>query len=202
VENEEEARLRIHATIKAALNRSIDSAQPISPGVIDEAVEELLPIWAIPVTVANTPGKVAAFLPFNYVIRDDDLKLVDTAFSVLTTAAGVGYFIPQLGFGVTSALTVPITGIIIALLRLLHNLRLSTRLDERDYAIMVLLARASQDGLSEQVLLDTLHSSFPDMTSDDVKERLAALAACASANGSKVILVWKDEHERWHTNGV
>ncbi len=110
--------------------------------------------------------------------------------------------LPQLGFDPAKGLAAAITGVVVALLRLLHNLKLSLHLENRDYAIVALLAHARQDGLSGQALLEELHASFPDMTVEDLEQRLAALTACATVSGTKTALVWKDGREHWHANGV
>lgn len=200
--NENEARWHVCRTIASACSRGTGSTEPIPARLIEEVADELLPIWETPAEVAGIPGKVGALLPFNYVIPDQDLKLVETGFSVLTAAAGAGYFLPQLGFDPAKGLAAAITGVVIALLRMLHNLKLSVHLENRDYATVALLARVRQDGLSEQAILEQLHPSFPDMTIEELKQRLVALTACATVKGTKTALVWKDGHEHWYANGV
>ncbi|MEQ1622590.1 MAG: hypothetical protein ABL919_14375 [Methylococcales bacterium] len=200
--NEDEARSHVCNIINNSCSHSSSSTESIPARLIEEIVDELLPIWETSPEVAGPPGRIGALLPFNYVIPDQDLKLVDTGFSVLTAVAGAGYFLPQLGFDPTKGLAATITGTMVVLLRLLHNLKLSVHLESRDYAIMTLLTHVRQDGLSKQALLEGIHISFPDMTNEELEQRLAALTACATLRGTKTALVWKDEQEHWHTNGV
>jgi hypothetical protein len=200
--NEDEARLCVCRAVASACNRGSDSMKPIPERLIEEIADELLPIWEMPVEVAGIPGKVGALLPFNYVIPDQDLKLVETGFSILTAAGGASYFLPQLGFDPAKGLAATITGVVVALLRMLHNLKLSVHLENCDYAIVALLVRVRQDGLTEQALLEQLRPSFPDVTIEELKQRLMGLTACATVKGTKTALIWKDGHEHWHPNGI
>ena len=146
--NEVEARDRIREAVLPWLQDSGDSLERS----LDEAADGLLAIWQVSEDVARSPGSVGAWLPFRYVIPDEDLKLVETAFSVLTTAAGVGYFMPHLGFDPTKGVVEAITAVVVAILRMLHNLRLSVRLTPEDYAIVALLAGARAKGLGADEL--------------------------------------------------
>lgn len=127
--DEDQARDLLSSAIAAGLHRVEHS---LSTDGIEDLAAELLPLWEQRPAAAPTPGKLAALLPFRYVIPDRDLKVVETCFSVLTTAAGAGFLIPELGADPTKGLAAPITGIIVAVLKLAQNLRLAVQLQPRD----------------------------------------------------------------------
>jgi hypothetical protein len=200
--NEDEARQRISETIRSALGRVQEAPGITSEGQIEEAVDQLLPIWQTPVEVAKPPGGIHAFLPFNYVIPDQDLKLLDTTFSVVAAAATIGYLVPALGFDPIKGVAAALTAAVIAILRLLHNLKLAVPLEDLDHAIVSLLACVPEEGLTSQAAHKALSLSLPELTVEEVERRLNSLAACPTASGAKTALVWKDNDERWHPNGL
>src|SRR5258708_14434477 len=84
--------------------------------------DELLPIWKQQAESAPTPGRIAALLPFKYVIPNQDLKLVETLFSVMTTASGIGFLLPSLGYDLKNGVAAAASGLIVAVLKLYRNL--------------------------------------------------------------------------------
>ena len=150
--------LKIASVIASSLERAEQLNNAATTLEIDAAVDELLPLWKVESEVAQTPGKIGALLPFRYVIPDQDLKLVDTAFSVFTASAAVSYFIPQIGFDPAKGGVAAITGITIAVLRMLHNLRLAVHLEKRDHVIVIALAASRPKGLSAPAILKGLQS--------------------------------------------
>lgn len=196
--NEIEARSRIQETLFPLISNHDQENQ----SAIDDATSELLVVWRVRDDVAQTPGRAGALLPFRYVIPDEDLKLVETIYSVLTTAAGVGYFLPHMGFDPTKGVVAALTGIMVAILRVVGNLRLAVRLTPEDYAIVALLAAARSKGLALDELFAGYSPSFPNVSIEQAEHRLEALCACARENGEKVALVWKDGEGRWHANGI
>ncbi|KAJ3066222.1 hypothetical protein HK102_007703, partial [Quaeritorhiza haematococci] len=187
--DEDEARSRL-----AAILDGVPGTEP--------AIDELLPLWRVEAEVARTPGKIGALLPFRYVIPDQDLKLLETAFDVLKASAAAGYFVPQLGYDPAKGVVVAITGVTVAILRILHNLKLAVHLERCDHAILVALASDRVDGMSVPVLLEGLQPSFAELTKEQLERRLDALTACATVSGTKSALVWKDGKGNWHANGV
>ena len=164
--DEDQARDLVSSAIAAGLHRVEHS---LSTAGIDDLAAELLPLWEQRLAAAPTPGKLAALLPLRYVIPDQDLKVIETCFSVLTTAAGAGFLIPQLGADPTKGLAAPITGIIVAVLKLAQNLRLAVRLQPRDYATVALLSKARGDGLNVPALLDALRPSWPEVSAESLE---------------------------------
>ena len=197
--DEDQARDLVSSAISAGLDRV---EHPLSMARIEDLSAEFLPLWEQQPAVAQTPGKLAAMLPLRYVIPDQDLKVLETCFSVLTTAAGAGFLIPQLGADPTKGLAAPITGIIVAVLKLAQNLRLAVRLQPLDYATVALLSKARADGLTIAALLEALRPSWPEVTAESIKTSLIAMTACATIAGTKAALVWKDDAGNWRANGI
>jgi hypothetical protein len=196
--NEEEALTLIYTM----LEKSGTAEVKFSAVELERSSEELLPIWKKQTESAPIPGKVGALLPFNYVIPDQDLKLVETVFSVMTTASGVGFLLPSLGYDPQKGVAAAVTGVIVAILKLYRNLKLSVRLDDTDYGIVALLSHAQNKGISVQEITDKLKMCFPAIRTDSVSKRLNGLTACSTLSGTKTALTWKDASERWHVNGV
>ena len=197
--DEDQARDFVSSAISAGLRRV---EHPLSTARVDDLAAELLPLWEQQPAVAPTPGRLAALLPLRYVIPDQDLKVLETCFSVLTTAAGAGFLIPQLGSDPTKGLAAPITGIIVAVLKLAQNLRLAVRLQPLDYATVALLSKARADGLTIAALLEALRPSWLEVSAESIEASLTAMTACATVAGTKVALVWKDDIGNWRANGI
>lgn len=196
--DEDQARDLVSSAIASGLR--LRDRQPTQAQIEDFAAE-LLTLWKEQPSAAPGPRSLGALLPARYVIPDHDLKVVETCFSVLTAAAGASYFLPQLG-GAAKGIAAPITGIIVAALKLVYNLRLAVRLEPRDYAVVALLSKARADGLSTTALLEALRPSFPDLSEHALESNLKAMTACATVSGTKTTLVWKDEAGIWRASGV
>lgn len=197
--HEDQARTIVSSAIVNALS-GVDHS--LSSTAIDDLAAELLPFWAQPQQAAPVPGKLGALLPLGYVIPDQDLKVVETCFSVLTAAAGAGFLLPQFGADPTKGLTVPITGIIVAVLKLVQNLRLAVRLAPLEYALIALLSKASPDGTTVSTLVGALRSSWPDESAESIEARLIAMTTCATISGTRTALVWTDGSGIWRANGI
>ena len=196
--DEDQARDLVSAAIATGL-QYLEEQPPL--GQIEDLASDLLPLWKEQRSAAPGPGSLGALLPFRYVIPDHDLKVVEACVSVLTATAGANYFLPQLG-GVAKGMAAPITGIIVAVLKLAYNVRLAARLEPRDYAVVALLSKARADGLSIAALLESLRPSWPDLSEQELESRLKAMTACPTVSGTKTALVWKDEAGIWRANGV
>jgi hypothetical protein len=200
--NEDDARSLVSQAMVRGINRAGGQRHSLSSDILDGEVDKLLSIWEQQSEVAATPGRIGAILPKNYVIPDQDLKLIETGFSVLTAAAAAGYFLPDLGFSPAKSLAAAITVVLIAVLRLLHNLKLSVHLDDLDYAIVTSLAGAREAGLSAEELLTRMHSLQPKLSLEQLEEKLNVLTACPNVGGTKSAIAWKDNQDQWRANGV
>lgn len=196
--DEDKARNIVATAIASGLNRT---NYVLSSSEIDDLAAELLPCWEEP-AAKSALGSLSAFLPGRYVIPDHDLKVIETCFSVFAASAAAGFLIPQLGADPTKALTVPITGIIIAVLKLVQNLRLAVQLQPCEYAIVALLSKARIDGLTTLDILEALRPSWKQLTAESLESLLTSLTACATVSGTKATLVWRDGAGHWRSNGV
>jgi hypothetical protein len=200
--NEEEALTIVCETLSKGFAKNPESGSKVNSAELEQSSENLLQLWRRETETASAPGKHGAFLGFHYVIPDQDLQLVECVTSVLTTAAGVGFLLPELGYEPHKGIAAAVTGVIVAFVKLFRNLGLSVHLDETDYAMVVLLHRSGSSGSSVQELKKQLKPSFPHISSDALSHRLNALTMCATVKGTKTALTWKDAKEQWHVNGV
>ena len=171
--DEDQARDRIASAIVSGF-LLLDQPPPLAQ--IEDLADDLLPLWKEQPSAAPAPGSLGALLPSRYVIPDHDLKVVETCISVLTSTAGANYFLPQLG-GAAKGLAAPITGILVAVIKLAYNLRLAVRLEARDYAVVALLSRARADGMSSAALLEALGRSWPELTEQTLESSLNAVSS-------------------------
>jgi hypothetical protein len=162
---------------------------------------DLTSIWAESVkTVRPGLGSGAHIASLRWVIRDDDLKLLDSILDGLKASAGAGFFILA-GRTVTGS-TVAAVSILAAFLKLAYNaLTKGAILSPRDYSVIATLFNET-NGLTEKEILDRLLSSEPNWTAEQVTECVVKLTRLPSGSG-KVTLVWKsDDDGRWRVTGV
>jgi len=134
-----------------------------------------------------------------WVIRNDDLKLLDSVLDGLKTSAGAGFFV--LGGLTVTGLTVATAGLFAGFLKLAYNaVSKGAILSSRDYSLIAALFGQSA-GLTDQEILDRLIATEPGWTIEDVRERLTMLGETPSRSG-KISLVWKSTDARWRTAGV
>jgi hypothetical protein len=171
-------------------------------GRLDEVAAALVGLWAKETEAAQTPGGVRAFLPMHYVIPDGDLKLLETCFAVLTAGGSIGFLMPTLGASPPKAVAAAVVALLVAVMKLLQNLRLAVRLEPLDHAIVLALARAGPGGLELDALAQEVRHAWPDADVPAVVARLSFLTACATLSGTKASLVWRDDAGTWRVNGL
>lgn len=187
------------AHVSEFLRRQL-SAVTATPSGLSLAARDLLSIWAQPVeTVQPGRSRPAHIAAFRWVIRDDDLKLLDSILDGLKASAGAGFFI--FGGLTMTGTAVVAAGILAGTLKLAYNaVSKGAMLSARDYSVVAALFGQS-GGLTDQEVLDRLSDSESNWTIDQVRERLAALGEMPSRSG-KISLVWKAPDDRWRTTGV
>jgi hypothetical protein len=187
------------AHVSDFLGRQLAETTP-TPSGLSLAARDLLAIWAQPVeTVQPGRSRPAHVAALRWVIRDDDLKLLDSILDGLKASAGAGFFI--LGGLTVTGTAVAAAGILAGTLKLAYNAASKgATLSASDYSVIAALFGQSV-GLTDQEILDRLSTSEPNWTIDQVRERLAALGEMPSRSG-KVSLVWKAADGRWRTAGV
>jgi len=196
--NEMEALEKVYSAVK----RGVGIGTSDNATELEQLSEDLLPIWRRQTETVRSSSNYGALLPFHYVISNQDLKLVETVTSIVTTASSVGFLLPELGYDPAKGLTAAMVGIVVAIVKVLHNLQLSVHLDETDYAIVARLSCAGHTGLTVQELCDALNPKVPITSVDSLSKRLDSLTNCATVKGTRTALVWKDASERWLVNGV
>lgn len=197
---QDEARTAVALAIVRGLG---DLAKQAPNREIDDLATDILPLWEHAQQTAPTPGRLSGFLPLRYVIPSHDLKIVETCCAVLSAAAGANFLIPQFASDPTiKSLAPAIVGVAVAVLKLLHNLRLTVRLKPLDHAVVALLVAKNANGLTTVQVFDALRPTWPDVSEQLLEARLTALTACATVSGTKTALVWKDSDGCWRTNGV
>ena len=200
--NEEQALTLVYTTLERGIQADNANKVEVSSPELEHASEDLLKIWKQRTKTAQSPGKHGAFLGFHYVIPDQDLQLVETVASVMTTAAGVGFLLPELGYDPKKGVTAAVVGLVFALVKIFRNLQLSVHLDDADYAIVTLLSHAGNKGLSVRELNNKMKHSFPNLRMGAISKRLIALTMCPTVKGTKTALTWRDADERWRVIGV
>ncbi len=181
-------------------NRLPETSLP--PDLPSLVAQNLLPMWAKPAeTVQPVRGRPAHVTRFRWVIRNEDLKLLDSVLDGLKASAAVGFFlIPAVS---AAAALAAAAGIFAGLLKLAYNVVIKGAiLSARNYSIIAALFNRP-DGLTDQEILDQLIVAEPKLvwTIEDVREGLTMLSEIPSRSG-KISLVWKSTDGRWRTTGV
>lgn len=122
----------------------------------------------------SAPTKAFALKIGRWVVRDDDLKLVDELNKALVAAAGVGFFLD--GTKVSAA---AITGVALAMVAVLRNaVRSSASLSDDQLAVLVALANASERPTTEALLdaIESANAAVPEASSWDEARLKRALS--------------------------
>lgn len=148
---------------------------------------------------AEVPFARAILRKFRWVIRDDDLKLLDALTDAVKSAAAVGFFTAALNSSQLASATV---GLLVAGAKLARqSLKKGARLEPLPFRVLLLLKANAPGGLREAELLDILRRVSPELRLADVLAALTGLE-CAAADGSIQRFAAKDGTGRWHANGV
>jgi hypothetical protein len=142
----------------------------------------------------------AAFRPARWMIRDQDLNLIDGIGAILEgTATGValGLTTGSLGYGMIA----PALAVLTNMVKLAINMRnKGVTLDNEDFLIMTAL-RDHPSGASVVQLQEALGKHFHDKASEDIEVRLERLARYPARAG-QIELAWKDADGVWRTKDV
>jgi len=154
-----------------------------------ESVERTVPPGGSPVLIPH----------FRWVIKNDDLALMDAILDGVRSAAAAGFF-------VGAPLAHPaewgaIAGIAVPILKVCRNaIREGKTLDPHTYT--VLAAVKSLGPISESALLESLCTHDKKWTLEAVRAALMSLKAMPVANGEPRQLVSENESGQWRTAGV
>lgn len=146
------------------------------------------------------PGGSPVLIPhFHWVIKNDDLALMDAILDGVRSAAAAGFF-------VGAPLAHPaewaaIAGIAAPILKVCRNaLRKGKTLDPDTYA--VLAAVKALGPVSERTILESLRTHDAKWTLDAVRSALVLLKAMPMTNGEPRQLASEDGSGEWRTAGL
>ena len=167
---------------------------------VDLVAQDLLSIWASPLeTVQPGRSRPAHIAGLRWVIRNDDLKLLDSILDGLKASAGAGFFL--LGGLTMTGTAVAAAGLLAGFLKLAYNASSKGAiLDARDYSVIAAMF-GHPAGFTKEEILERLSVKEPDWTIDEVGKHLDRLSETPSRSG-KIALVWKSADEKWRTAGV
>ncbi|WP_038610319.1 hypothetical protein [Pseudomonas alkylphenolica] len=154
----------------------------------------LLPLWLKPNKTCKSDSSMdASISTFRYVIRDEDLKLLDSILSGVSAAAAANFML--------SAFTPTITvGLVSSFLKVLYNLKnKGVFLDQQSYAVLSALW-PHKEGLTCHQIVYELAVKGIEMTPDTTLDKLNSLIDVPCGSG-KVSLVWT-KNDIWRANGV
>jgi hypothetical protein len=187
------------AYISEFLSRRLQD-RSLSAGVSLLVAQDLVSIWAKPAETINPRRSSPAHLAdLNYVIRNDDLKLLDSTLDGLKASAAAGFFILA-GVGITGT-AVATVGMLAGFLKLAYNaVTKGAILSKHNYSILAALF-GEPAGLTDQAILDRLLTTEPDWTIEGIRDGLTMLTEVPSRSG-KIAMVWKSTDARWRTTGI
>ncbi len=176
------------------------TALTISEGLLPQLAREVVAMWIAPEeTIQPRWSRPAHIAKFKWVIRDEDLKLLDSILDGMKAAAGANFFV--LASSSLSGGTVAAVGIFACFLKLAYNARKKgVSLDPRAYSVFEVLSER-RVGLTDKEILVALVEKDPSWTFEDVHRTLNTLSEAESSSG-KIQLVWKKSDETWRLNGV
>jgi hypothetical protein len=147
------------------------------------------------------PGAMSWMAPVkHWVVRDDDLKLMDSVWSAIIAAAGTSFF-------QASVTLSAVTGIAAAVFKLARSiLKKGVSLDPLQYKILSIL-RAAPEGLLIDELSQSLNQTleldqFNQFSALDAETELRALSKVRLRDGSVISLVTEDGRGKWGVNGI
>ena len=136
---------------------------------------------------------------FRYVIRKDDLKLIDAILDGIKVAAPVGFFGAS-GISGTAEVAAVI-GLIIAGFKICRDAILNGRvLDPITYAVLYQLKKNGP--LQEADLLNRLQDKKTEWTDEIIRDALETLKSLPMKGGMFRELVKQDSQGFWHAVGV
>jgi hypothetical protein len=136
-----------------------------------------------------------------YVIRDDDLRLMDVLADGLKAAAGAGFFL--LAVSGPQVVITGIVGVIVAGARLLRQAKTKgAELEPGAFRVLYILKANEPTPLSVDDITGILRRTAPDTTAEWVTQRLTELEKHFVNEGSVVPFACKDSVGNWRANGV
>ncbi len=154
----------------------------------------------VPLSAGAEDGTRVLLKAARWVIRDDDLGLMDAFGKILESAAAAGAIYAS-SHSLTATVIAPATAIATQVVKVARNAaRKGVRLDDEDCFILALLAQSSSGFTTSQVA-SGFARRFDEIRASEVPTRLAKLAKYPGRHGD-VSLVWQGEDKSWRLQGV
>jgi len=194
-DNAEKAAECVSNALQHKLSDILPSGVPLSL-----LARDLITIWVKQIeTIQPKRSRPAHIAGLRWVIRSDDLKLLDSILDGLKVSAGAGFFI--LGGLTPTGTVVAAAGLFASFLKLTFNaVSKGAVLCPRDYSVIATLFGQST-GMTNQDILDHLSNVESDWTLTEIDERLTKLSEIPCQSG-KIAMVWKSFDARWRTAGI
>ncbi len=180
--------------LRVFVQRGMDaeSGKQLAEAIAEELSEER--------TRESPPGSLGLMLPVVcWVIRDEDLALLDALWAGLTAAASVNFF--------QQSLTVSaITGIVAAVFKTVRKAwKKGASIGPLQYRLLLGLRR-SERGLTVAEATAWVNAAVDldgaGLTEDSVREELKVLSKVRLRDGSVVALAMEDHEGRWSAAGL
>jgi hypothetical protein len=132
-----------------------------------------------------------------WVVRDDDVKLLEGFFAAASAAAGANFF-----FG--SATAAAIVGMVAAVFKTVNNLRRKGAFLDPIKCQILFVTRQSENGLELPEIVEKVQAlpGCADLTTADVKSDLETMTSVRLRDGSVQALVACASDGRWSTCGI
>lgn len=145
------------------------------------------------------PDGLGFIIPrYRWIIRDDDLKLLDAVSEGFKSAGAAGFFFHAVHGG---PLASAIGGIVVASVRLVRQARNKGAIVSPAELRILIVLKTNPDGLTPPEVAAILSQSVPT-TDADVRQVLNRLAKYAVGDGSTTPFVAEDGDGRWRVNGA
>jgi hypothetical protein len=172
-----------------------------------ESIEDVVPaaelIHKVAVPSTAPPGAAPVlFTRYRWVIKNEDLDLVNSILEALNNASQVEFFFDA-DVADARELMAAAVGIFSALFRLMRNvLKKGCALSPKAYAVLITLKTSGP--LSNEALLARLQKSEKEAewSAESLKNTLESLKAMPMRNGSVRSLVAQDDQLRWLTADI
>jgi hypothetical protein len=146
------------------------------------------------------PGAAPVLIPhFRWVIKNEDLALMDTIFDGVRSAASAGFFVVT-GVGHVTEWAA-IAGLVATIFKASRNaVRKGKVLEPDTYAVLSTVKAIGP--LSERTIFESLHSRDEKWTLEAVHSALVALKAMPMNSGEPRQLVSEDSAGEWRAAGL
>lgn len=187
--------------VKDLLLDKLTGLKDFDSGTKSEVLNQLIGIFAhYDLSSGAGKGYISYMVPRIYwVIRDEDLPIIESFITGFATAAGVGFF--SQGSADQSKLMAAAAGLIATCYKLYRAISGKGKfLSQMDYKILLCL-KNNEGGLDAHRLLNMLNLTKDTITLMDLDERLKTLQTIHTVDGSKRELIFI-ENQLYKVRGI